>query len=313
MGLTTGSVRYTDDQQIPALFGYPVLSEVATGKLEHLEWRSEDDENGIVQSTSPARTALDSFQEKSQSSLRLARRSVIGEKIMTSGQQLALVVADSYRTAKRGAGAVQVKIANANEDAIITLDQAIAAESYLDEAWRCALCPACGHEMPAHFRNTVDKGDLEEGFKASDLVFEGTTYVIGQHAFPLEKQTALAVPEEKKGMTVWHSTQGHDFTRAKLAGVLGVPGSSVVCKQSRAGGAFGPKNSRQVPTAAMAAVAAHKLDKAVRVAYEATLEQLAVGGRHSFKTQYKAVRHVDRVDVRANRSLARADVLGRLV
>lgn len=31
-----------------------------------------------------------------------------------------------------------------------------------------------------------------------------------------------------------------------------------VCKQSRAGGAFGPKNSRQVPTAAMAAVAAHK-------------------------------------------------------
>ena len=36
-------------------------------------------------------------------------------------------------------------------------------------------------------------------------VFEGTTYVIGQHAFPLEKQTALAVPEEKKGMTVTHS------------------------------------------------------------------------------------------------------------
>ena len=135
----------------------------------------------------------------------------------------------------------------------------------------------------------------------------------------------------------------------RLAGVLGVPGAFVVCKQTRAGGAFGPKNSRQVPVAAMAAVAAHKrlgealrwplrwplrwrfrgsrwllgwfqavfvgfrpfsawfrwcqasggafgaasrpvlrTEKAVRVAYEASLEQQAVGGRHSFKAQYKA-------------------------
>ena len=34
---------------------------------------------------------------------------------MTSGQQLALVVADSYRTAKKAAGLVQVKITGANE------------------------------------------------------------------------------------------------------------------------------------------------------------------------------------------------------
>ena len=70
--------------------------------------------------------------------------------------------------------------------AIITIDQAIEAESFLDGA---------------HFRNSIDKGDLEAGFKASDLVWEGMTYVIGQHAFPMEKQAALAVPEEKKGMT----------------------------------------------------------------------------------------------------------------
>ena len=44
----------------------------------------------------------------------------------------------------------------------------------------------------------------------------------------------------------------------RLAGVLDVPGSYVVVKQTRAGGAFGPKNSRQVPVAAMVAVAAHK-------------------------------------------------------
>ncbi|CAE7536160.1 XDH, partial [Symbiodinium sp. CCMP2456] len=154
--------------------------------------------------------------------------------------------------------------------AIITLDQAIAAESFLESA---------------HFKNSINKGDLEAGYSSSDLVFEGSTYVIGQHAFPMEKQTALAAPARPRALGL--PTQPVLNLLARLAGVLGIPGSFVVCKQTRAGGAFGPKNSRQAPVAAMAAVAAHKLEKAVRVAYEATLEQNAVGGRHSFKTQYK--------------------------
>lgn len=270
MGLTTGAVRYTDDQPVPSLFGYPVLSEVATGKLENLDVTEALKVEGVVDVV----TAAD-IPGANCAGFAAGEEPVfveIGGSIFTSGQQLALVVADSYRAAKRGAAAVAVKISGANEGAIITIDQAIEAGSYLEEA---------------HFRNSIDKGDLEEGFKSSDMVWEGTTYVIGQHAFPMEKQAALAVPEEKKGMTIWNSTQGHDFCRAKLAGILDVPGSYVVVKQTRAGGAFGPKNSRQVPVAAMAAVAAHKLEKAVRVAYESTLEHWAVGGRHSFKTKYK--------------------------
>ena len=47
---------------------------------------------------------------------------------------------------------------------------------------------------------------------ARSEVFEGTTYVIGQHAFPLEKQAALAVPEERKGMTeTWHKEENREI------------------------------------------------------------------------------------------------------
>lgn len=42
----------------------------------------------------------------------------IPRAIFTSGQQLALVVATSYRAAKRGAAAVTVKISGANEGAL---------------------------------------------------------------------------------------------------------------------------------------------------------------------------------------------------
>ena len=49
-------------------------------------------------------------------------------------------------------------------------------------------------------------------------VWEGTTYVIGQHAFPMEKQAALAVPEEKKGMTVswWEFAESYWMLRVDL-------------------------------------------------------------------------------------------------
>ena len=43
----------------------------------------------------------------------------IPRAIFTSGQQLALVVATSYRAAKRGAAAVTVKISGANEGALV--------------------------------------------------------------------------------------------------------------------------------------------------------------------------------------------------
>ncbi|CAE7229808.1 Aox4 [Symbiodinium natans] len=178
MGMTTGSVKYTDDQPMPGLFGYPVLSEVATGKLEHLDTMQAFKVDGVVDIV----TAVD----------------VPG---------------------KNDCGFAP--------GAIITLDQAIAAESFLDGA---------------HFKNSIDKGDLEAGYKSSDLVFEGSTYVIGQHAFPMEKQTALAVPEEKKGMTECALADPVSPCTIRLAGVLGIPGSFVVCKQTRAGGMFKPSH-----------------------------------------------------------------------
>lgn len=46
---------------------------------------------------------------------RLVRLRSVARNIFTQGQQLALVVADNYRAAKRGAQAVQVKVAGANE------------------------------------------------------------------------------------------------------------------------------------------------------------------------------------------------------
>jgi len=130
---------------------------------------------------------------------------------------------------------------------------------------------------------------VEAALKSSEQVIKGSSYIIGQHAFPMEKQTACAIPEERCGMTLYASTQAPDFCRAVVAGILGLHGrgSLLAVKCTRAGGAFGPKNSRNVPIAGAAAVAAHKVDFPVKVALDACQEHTSVGSRHQFKFNYE--------------------------
>eukprot|EP00933_Yihiella_yeosuensis_P005199 TRINITY_DN109673_c0_g1_i1.p1 TRINITY_DN109673_c0_g1~~TRINITY_DN109673_c0_g1_i1.p1 ORF type:complete len:649 (-),score=146.48 TRINITY_DN109673_c0_g1_i1:97-1833(-) len=90
-------------------------------------------------------------------------------------------------------------------------------------------------------------------------------------------------------MTVYTATQAADLCRHVVAAALGLEGrgAHVVVKQNRAGGGFGPKNSRNMPPACAAAIAANALERPVRVQLDASQEHTAVGGRHPVKVSYK--------------------------
>ncbi len=72
----------------------------------------------------------------------------------------------------------------------------------------------------------------------------------GQHHFYLERMTAFAIPQENPHMLVHIGNQAPDFTRIKLASILGVSGNQVTVESRRAGGGFGGKLTRHVSTAA---------------------------------------------------------------
>jgi len=272
-GLTTGAVRYTDDLQVPSLYGSLVLTAVSTGTLRKVDAAAALQAEGVkaVITAADIPGANSCGFVPGEEPLFLPE----GGEIMTQGQQVALVVATSYRAARRAAGLVKLEVENANKGAILSIDQAIAADSKLAAAGLTSI--------------GAEREDVEAALRSSERVLEGSTYIIGQHGFPMEKQTACAVPEERGGMTLSSSTQAPDFLRAVVAGCLGLHGrgSLLVVKCTRAGGAFGPKNSRNVPVAGAAAVAAHVLDAPVKVQLEAYQEHVAVGGRHGFKVSYK--------------------------
>lgn len=114
-------------------------------------------------------------------------------------------------------------------------------------------------------RSIGARGDLDEGAKISDTVFE-KTYLNGYGAHAsIETHTAVAKMEGDT-MTVWASTQTPFMNQSEIARTLGIPSDKVRVILPQVGGAFGGKNT--APQAVEAARLARITGKAVQVAYD---------------------------------------------
>ena len=89
-------------------------------------------------------------------------------------------------------------------------------------------------------------------------MLSGESTLGGQKHFYMETNAAVAEPTEAGGMVVTCGHQNPGLTQASVAAALGVPLSNVDVRLRRVGGAYGGKLNAHLPTAVLAAVAAHK-------------------------------------------------------
>jgi xanthine dehydrogenase molybdopterin-binding subunit B len=149
---------------------------------------------------------------------------------------------------------------------IFTIDQAIAANSYLPD-----------NQYVKRGVPELISGDVDKGFAQSQVVLEGTLYTGAQTIFYMETQTAVVQLEENDVFKVYSSTQGAADTRMTVATVLGVPSSRVIVEGGRMGGGFGGKLTRGRPIAAAAALATKLLRRQVRMQMSRTEDMTSVG------------------------------------
>ncbi|MSP66497.1 MAG: aldehyde oxidase [Alphaproteobacteria bacterium] len=130
-----------------------------------------------------------------------------------------------------------------------------------------------------------EKGDLEAGFGAADVVIENTyrTEPI-EHAF-LEPPAGLAFVDPDGVLTVMVCTQYPHYHHRQLARVTGLPIERVRVVQTVVGGAFGGKMDNTVECAI--ALLALKTGRPVRMIY--TREEVFVGTtkRHAMTIRYR--------------------------
>ncbi len=133
---------------------------------------------------------------------------------------------------------------------------------------------------------TLRRGDAAAAIEAAPRRVRSRMVLGGQDHFYLEGQVSLAVPGEDAEVTVHCSTQGPSETQHMIAHTLGVPSHSVTVEVRRMGGGFGGKETQANQCAAIAAIAAKKLGRAVKLRLDRDEDMTATGKRHDFTIDY---------------------------
>jgi xanthine dehydrogenase large subunit len=132
----------------------------------------------------------------------------------------------------------------------------------------------------------LERGDVEAGLAKSERRAKGRVVMGGQEHFYLEGQVALAIPGEDDEVTLQVSTQHPTEIQVMVAQVLGISHAAVTVNMRRMGGGFGGKETQGNLFAAVAALAARKFNRAVKIRPDRDDDIQITGKRHDFVVDY---------------------------
>lgn len=126
---------------------------------------------------------------------------------------------------------------------------------------------------------SIEKGDVDLGLSAADLVVEGEYRVGHQEQLYIETMGVIAVPENG-GVTLYGSLQCPYYVHKALKVLLGLPDNKVRVIQTETGGGFGGKEEYPSMIAGHACLLALKAKRPVKIVYDRAEDMLATTKRH---------------------------------
>jgi xanthine dehydrogenase large subunit len=261
----TGAARYTDDLPEPAgtLHGAFGVAGLAHARIDAIDLDAVRASPGVVD----VLLAADLPGANNYGGIVHDDPLLADGETHYEAQPVFLVLATSHRAAR--VAARRAKVSTTPLPAILTVAEAIAASSWV-------LPPV-----------EVSRGDPAGALVAAPRVLEGRSVVGGQDHFYLEGQVSLALPQDDGGVVVHASTQHPTEVQHVVADALGVPGAWVRVECRRMGGGFGGKESQPALLAALAAVAARRTGRAVKIRLDRDDDMTITGKRHPFEADWR--------------------------
>ncbi len=263
----TGRAEYADDIPEPAgtLHAYLGLSTRAHALIRDLDLSSVRAAPGVV----GVLTAGDIPGVNDVSPTGRDDEPVFAEgKIEFWGQPMFAVVAETRDAARRAAALARVEY----ED----LPHVLEADAARDGGMPYVTPPL-----------TLRRGDAASAMKAAGNRIKGRMRVGGQDHMYLEGHIAFAIPGEDEDVLVHSSTQHPTEAQHMVAHVLGVASNAVTVNVRRMGGGFGGKETQMNLFCAVAAVAAKKWNRPVKIRPDRDDDMSATGKRHDFVIDYE--------------------------
>jgi len=170
-----------------------------------------------------------------------------------------------------------------------TRDEARRAAALASKALRFETLPAVLTAQEGHLRRHyvvppmhLARGDAHAALAKAPHRWQGTWSLGGQEQFYLEGQISLAIPQEDGGLLLHCSTQHPSEMQQVVAHALHRDANQVQVVCRRMGGGFGGKESQSALFACVAAVAAAKLGRPVKLRPDRDDDMLITGRRHGF-------------------------------
>ena len=262
----TGSADYIDDMPEPAgtLHGYLGLTDRAHAKIVSLDLDAVRACEGVVAVLTGA--DVPGVNDISPSGRDDEPVLATGE-VLFHGQPVFAVIAETRELARRAAKRAVIGY----ED----LPHVTDVRAAMDADYPLVTDPL-----------KLERGDIEAGLAAAPLRLKGEMRIGGQDHFYLEGHIAFAIPGEDDEVTVWSSTQHPSEVQHMVAHALGTVSNAVTVQVRRMGGGFGGKETQSNQFAAIAAIAAKKLNRPVKIRPDRDDDMIITGKRHDFVVDY---------------------------
>ncbi len=265
VGHVTGRAQYVEDGALrrPMLEMWPVMAPHARARIV----RRDATKARGMQGVAAVLMAEDVPGENNVGVSRHDEPLFAKDEVCFHGHIVAVVVGETLEVCRAAAAAVEVEYEPLTP--VLTVERAIAAGSF--------------HTEP----HVLRRGDAEAALAGAPRKVAGEFSFGGQEHFYLETHAAWAEAGDEGDVTIMSSTQHPSEIQAIVSEVLGRPRNKIVVKTPRMGGGFGGKETQGNTPAALAALAAVKTGRPVRVQFDRDVDMMLTGKRHPFWSKFE--------------------------
>jgi len=245
----TGQARYAGEYpEAGLLHGSVVSSTIARGRVTHIDITDALRVPGVVMvldhKNRPKLASYDEDYEDADSADGSPFRPLYNDRVMYSGQPLALVVAETLELARYAGSLVRIE--------------------YRVEAHETDLLAAQGDSHAAPAELPKPRGNFQAEFAASALTVDAHYSTPVEHHNPMEPHASTVFYKDGGSLQIHDKTQGPQNCQDYLHKVFGIEKDKIQVLAAFVGGAFGSglRPQYQLPLAVMAAL---ELKRSVRV------------------------------------------------
>jgi len=253
----TGSAKYCDDIKLPGiLYGKIKRSEFAHANILNIDVSRAEMLPG-VKAVVTGKEFFDNFNNSVLGSPIADQPFLAYKKVRYVGEPIAVVAAVSQEIAEDALDLISVEYEEL--PAVLNLEDALKDKAPLvhesfDNYRYSSGYKSVENSNICHYIE-IQNGNIEQGFKESDFIFEDTFTHHNTHHVPMECRIAMAQFNPNGSITVWASDQSPYGGRNLIASALKISESKVrVITPPYIGGGFGGKLrlSGLMPTIALA-------------------------------------------------------------